>query len=77
MKDKLGDAVDGDIPEADVYIALTFDDGPTGKKDGYPNGSTNAICWTVSSSARSRYVFDGRRACLRGIDAAAHGKRRP
>ena len=28
MKDKLGDAVDGDIPEADVYIALTFDDGP-------------------------------------------------
>ena len=32
MKDKLGDAVDGDIPEADVYIALTFDDGPTGKR---------------------------------------------
>ena len=29
MKDKLGDAVDGDIPEADVYIALTFDDGPS------------------------------------------------
>ena len=43
MKDKLGDAVDGDIPEADVYIALTFDDGPTGKKDGYPNGLTNYL----------------------------------
>ena len=43
MKDKLGDAVDGDIPEADVYIALTFDDGPTGRKDGYPNGLTNYL----------------------------------
>ena len=43
MKDKLGDAVDGDIPEADVYIALTFDAGPPGKKDGYPNGLTNYL----------------------------------
>ena len=43
MKDKLADAVGGNIPEADVYIALTFDDGPTGKKDGYPNGLTNYL----------------------------------
>ena len=43
MKDQLSDAIDGDIPEADVYIALTFDDGPTGKKDGYPNGLTNYL----------------------------------
>ena len=37
------DANGSDIPEADVYIALTFDDGPTGKKDGYPNGLTNYL----------------------------------
>lgn len=28
LRSSLSDAVDGDIPEADVYIALTFDDGP-------------------------------------------------
>lgn len=39
----LTQAVGGDIPDADVYIALTFDDGPTGKKDGYPNGLTNYL----------------------------------
>ena len=33
LRSGLSDAVDGDIPEADVYIALTFDDGPTGKSD--------------------------------------------
>ena len=59
MKDKLGDAVDGDIPEADVYIALTFDDGPTGKKDGYPNGLTNYLLDGSSSAAQS-LRFDGR-----------------
>lgn len=36
----LTQAVGADIPEADVYIALTFDDGPTGAIDGYPNGLT-------------------------------------
>ncbi|WP_125114774.1 polysaccharide deacetylase family protein [Agathobaculum sp. Marseille-P7918] len=36
----LTQAVGGDIPDADVYIALTFDDGPTGAIDGYPNGLT-------------------------------------
>ena len=35
--------MDGDIPEADVYIALTFDDGPTGKIENYPNGLTNYL----------------------------------
>ena len=44
--------MDGDIPEADVYIALTFDDGPTGKKDGYPNGLTNYLLDASSSAAR-------------------------
>ena len=28
------------VPDADVYIALTFDDGPTGAINGYPNGLT-------------------------------------
>lgn len=36
----LTQAVGADIPEADVYIALTFDDGPTGAINGYPNGLT-------------------------------------
>ena len=36
----LTQAVSADIPDADVYIALTFDDGPTGAIDGYPNGLT-------------------------------------
>lgn len=36
----LTQAVGADIPDADVYIALTFDDGPTGAIDGYPNGLT-------------------------------------
>ncbi len=29
-----------DVPEADVYVALTFDDGPTGRQDDYPEGYT-------------------------------------
>ena len=36
----LTQAVSANIPEADVYIALTFDDGPTGALDGYPSGLT-------------------------------------
>ena len=36
----LTQAVSANIPDADVYIALTFDDGPTGAIDGYPNGLT-------------------------------------
>ena len=43
LRSSLSDAVDGDIPEADVYIALTFDDGPTGKIENYPNGLTNYL----------------------------------
>ena len=43
LRSSLSDAVDGDIPEADVYIALTFDDGPTGKMDSYPDGLTNYL----------------------------------
>ncbi len=29
-----------DVPEADVYVALTFDDGPTGADDTYDDGYT-------------------------------------
>ena len=36
----LTQAVGANVPEADVYIALTFDDGPTGALDGYPSGLT-------------------------------------
>ncbi len=32
-----------DIPEADVYIALTFDDGPTGSDGTYPDGYTATL----------------------------------
>ena len=39
----LTEAVGTDIPEADVYIALTFDDGPTGALGGYPNGLTATL----------------------------------
>lgn len=36
----LTQAVSVNVPDADVYIALTFDDGPTGAIDGYSNGLT-------------------------------------
>ncbi len=28
------------VPDADVYVALTFDDGPTGRQEEYPEGYT-------------------------------------
>lgn len=31
------------VPEADVYVALTFDDGPTGRTDTYPEGYTATL----------------------------------
>lgn len=43
MESGLTQAVGADIPEADVYVALTFDDGPTGSKDGYPDGMTATL----------------------------------
>ena len=43
MTGGLTQAIGQNIPEADVYIALTFDDGPTGAKDGYPNGMTATL----------------------------------
>lgn len=43
MTDGLTQAVGGDIPDADVYVALTFDDGPTGAKEGYPEGMTATL----------------------------------
>nr|WP_297174051.1 polysaccharide deacetylase family protein [uncultured Agathobaculum sp.] len=43
MTGGLAEAISEDIPDADVYIALTFDDGPTGVKDGYPNGMTATL----------------------------------
>lgn len=39
----LTQAVSVNVPDADVYIALTFDDGPTGALDGYPNGLTATL----------------------------------
>lgn len=39
----LTQVVNTHIPDADVYIALTFDDGPTGALDGYPNGLTATL----------------------------------
>lgn len=32
-----------DVPEADVYVALTFDDGPTGATSDYPDGYTSML----------------------------------
>lgn len=43
MESGLTQAVGADIPEADVYVALTFDDGPTGSMDGYPDGMTATL----------------------------------
>lgn len=43
LKDGLTPAIGGDIPEADVYVALTFDDGPTGALSGYPDGLTATL----------------------------------
>ena len=37
---KLSTAVEVNVPEADVYVALTFDDGPTGKTKDFSNGLT-------------------------------------
>ena len=39
----LTQAIGENIPDADVYVALTFDDGPTGAKDGYPDGMTATL----------------------------------
>ena len=39
----LTQAIGGDIPDADVYVALTFDDGPTGSTTEYPNGMTSYL----------------------------------
>lgn len=45
MQNELTASVGGNIPDADVYIALTFDDGPTGAGvfESYPNGLTNYL----------------------------------
>ena len=43
MTNGLTGAVGGDIPEADVYVALTFDDGPTGRTDTYSSGYTATL----------------------------------
>lgn len=43
MTGGLTDAIGGNIPEADVYVALTFDDGPTGRSDTYPEGYTATL----------------------------------
>ena len=45
--DGAGTVVDGrailKMSKGSNLCALTFDDGPTGKKDGYPNGLTNYL----------------------------------
>ncbi|MDY3618475.1 polysaccharide deacetylase family protein [Agathobaculum sp.] len=43
MQSELTQSVTSNIPEADVYVALTFDDGPTGATDTYPNGYTATL----------------------------------
>ena len=55
MKSALTDAVGGDIPEADVYVALTFDDGPTGATDTYPNGYTATLLEELKSAMSMRH----------------------
>ncbi len=62
LRSSLSDAVDGDIPEADVYIALTFDDGPTGKSDSYPNGLTNYLLDGLKErGAKATFLMVGER----------------
>lgn len=62
LRSSLSDAVDGDIPEADVYIALTFDDGPTGKSDSYPNGLTNYLLDGLKErGAKATFLMVGNR----------------
>lgn len=43
MKDGLTQTVGSNVPDADVYIALTFDDGPTGATSDYPDGLTATL----------------------------------
>ena len=64
LRSSLSDAVDGDIPEADVYIALTFDDGPTGKIENYPNRlhavfHSNLSCGFRGGLRRERSTLSG------------------
>ena len=62
LRSSLSDAVDGDIPEADVYIALTFDDGPTGKSENYPNGLTNYLLDGLKErGAKATFLMVGNR----------------
>ena len=62
LRSGLSDAVDGDIPEADVYIALTFDDGPTGKMDSYPDGLTNYLLDGLKErGAKATFLMVGNR----------------
>lgn len=62
LRSGLSDAVDGDIPEADVYIALTFDDGPTGKIENYPNGLTNYLLDGLKErGAKATFLMVGNR----------------
>lgn len=62
LRSSLSDAVDGDIPEADVYIALTFDDGPTGKIENYPNGLTNYLLDGLKErGAKATFLMVGNR----------------
>ncbi|MCI7125837.1 MAG: polysaccharide deacetylase family protein [Agathobaculum sp.] len=43
MQEQLTAALSGNIPEADAYIALTFDDGPTGAMGAYAKGLTASL----------------------------------
>lgn len=62
LRSSLSDAVDGDISEADVYIALTFDDGPTGKIENYPNGLTNYLLDGLKErGAKATFLMVGNR----------------
>ncbi len=43
LQDSLTESVSVNVPDADVYVALTFDDGPTGATGPYPNGYTATL----------------------------------
>lgn len=43
LQSGLTQAVTGTVPQADVYVALTFDDGPTGATNTYPDGYTATL----------------------------------
>ncbi|MDO4270782.1 MAG: polysaccharide deacetylase family protein [Eubacteriales bacterium] len=64
LQNELTASVGGNIPDADVYIALTFDDGPTGAGvyESYPNGLTNYLMEELAKrNAHATFFMVGNR----------------